>query len=228
MLGIGLYAVILSQSRGGQLVVATVLTLLFVSRFGKKGIAIAIALALPVLLLGGRSDSEADESAMDRLEVLTDGISIVITHPFRGVGVAQFSDQVASSTHLSAHNSYLLAAAEVGFPGFFFWSAIAWTSLKIPLTAIKTASLPAELRTIANALVASFCGIAVGIFFLSFTYKQLLFVWFGLAGAFYGIMRDADPTLRVRIGWKDCVGVASANFAIIGLLYVYTRARGAF
>jgi hypothetical protein len=226
MVGVGLYAVILSQSRGGQLVIATVLTLMFVSRFGKKGFAVALLLALPVLLLGGRADAEADESSMDRLELLTEGVSLFFAHPFRGVGVDQFSDQVASPLHLTAHNSYLLAAAETGLPGFFFWSGIVWTSLKIPLTALKTTSLSPEIRAIANALVVSFGGIAVGIFFLSFTYKQLLFVWFGLSGAFYFVMREADPTLRVRVGWKDCAGLAFGNLGVIGLLWAYTRAKG--
>ena len=223
---VALYAVILSQSRGGQLVIATVLTLMFVSRFGKKGIAVALLLALPVLLLGGRDDAEADQSSLDRLEVLTDGVSMVIAHPLRGVGIDQFADQIASPLHLTAHNSYLLATAETGFPGFFFWSGLVWTSLKIPLTALRTAALAAEIRAIANALVVSFGGIVVGIFFLSFTYKQLLFVWFGLAGAFYGILREADPTIRVRVSWRDCLGLALADLGVIGLLWAYTRARG--
>ena len=201
-------------------------TFLFVSRFGKKGVAAAIVLALPVLLLGGRGDAEADESSMDRLEVMTEGVSLVIAHPFRGVGVDQFGDQVASPLHQTAHNAYLLAAAETGFPGFFFWSGIVWTSLKIPITAMKAPLLSAELRTMATALVVSFSGIAVGIFFLSFTYKQLLFVWFGLAGALYGIMRKADPTFRVRLGWRDYAGIALADVTVIGALWAYTRARG--
>ncbi|HEY3821740.1 MAG TPA: O-antigen ligase family protein [Polyangiaceae bacterium] len=226
MIGVGLYAVILSQSRGGQLVIATVLALMFVARFGKKGLLVAAILTLPVLLLGGRDDADADESSMDRLELLTEGVTLVIAHPFRGVGVNQFADQVGSPLHLTAHNSYLLAAAETGFPGFFCWSGLMWTSLKIPLTALRTAALSAEIRAIATALLVSFSGIAVGIFFLSFNYKQLLFVWFGLSGAFYGIMRATDPTLRVDVGWKDCVGLVLADFGLIGLLYVYTRARG--
>ena len=225
MVAVGLYAVILSQSRGGQLVIATVFTFMFVSRFGKKGVAVAILLALPVLLLGGRGDEAAEESSQDRLELLTEGVSLVIAHPLRGVGVDQFADQVASPLHLTAHNSYLLAAAEEGLPGFFCWSGVVWTSLKIPLTAVRTTTLSAEIRAVASALVVSFAGIAVGIFFLSFTYKQLLFVWFGLAGALYGLMRDADPDLRVKIGWKDCVGIALADLGILGLLYVYTRVR---
>jgi O-antigen ligase len=223
---LALYAVILSESRGGQLVIATVFTILFVSRFGKKGLLFAAVAALPVLLLGGRDDAEADESSAERLELLYDGVSLVIAHPFRGVGVDQFPDQVASPLHLSAHNSYLLAVAETGLPGFFAWSGIVWTSLKIPLTALKRASLSPEIRAMAMALVVSYSGIFVGIFFLSFTYKQLLFVWFGLAGAFYGIMKEAEPTIDVRLDWRDYVGLLLADVGVIGLLYIYTRAKG--
>jgi hypothetical protein len=222
----GLYAVILSQSRGGQLVIATVFMILFVSRFGKKGIVLAALLALPVLMLGGRSDAAADESTTDRLELMTEGVSLFFKHPVFGVGVEQFADQVDSPLHLTAHNSYLLAAAETGLTGFFFWTGIAWASLKILLTARKRPSLTPEMQVLANALMMSFVGIGVGIFFLSFTYKQLLFVWFGMTGAFYRIMKRDDPSVEVRIGLKDCAGMVLADLAMLGFLWAYTRARG--
>ena len=161
MVALGLWAVILTQSRGGQLVIVTVLMFMFVWRFGWKGVAVALLAALPVLLLGGRQDAEADESTLERLELLTEGVSLFIAHPFRGVGLDQFADQVNSPSHLTAHNSYLLAAAEIGFPGFFLWSGIVWTSLKIPITAIKRVSLSPEIRTIATSLLVSFGGIVV-------------------------------------------------------------------
>jgi hypothetical protein len=228
MLGVGLYAVILSQSRGGQLVVAVVFAIYFVSRYRTKGLVMAAVFALPVLLLGGRDDSAADESSQERFELLYEGVSMVIAHPFKGVGIDQFADRVEASVRLTAHNSYLLAAAEIGFPGFFFWLGLVWTSLKIPLTVLKRPAelITPELRSIAMALVVSFIGTAVGIFFLSFTYKQLLFVWFGLSGALYGLIKDTDPTFEVQLGKKDYLGIALANVTILGLLYAYTRAKG--
>jgi O-antigen ligase len=221
-----LYAVILSQSRGGQLVVATVFLAYFVARYGKKGIVAAGILALPVILLGGRSDEAADESSQERFELLYQGLTLIKEHPLLGVGVFQFADRVDSSLHLTAHNSYVLAASEIGFPGFFAWLGIVWMSLKIPIGALKNRLLSEELRSVAQALLVSFCGIAVGIFFLSFTYKQILFVWFGLSGALYRIAQQEDSEFKLKIGWKDCAGVLAANFAIIGTLYVYTRAKG--
>jgi O-Antigen ligase len=226
LVGFALYAVILSQSRGGQLVIASVFARLFVQRFGKKGLVLAALFALPVLMLGGRADADADQSATDRLELLTQGVTLFLNHPLRGVGVDQFPDQVDSPLHLTAHNSYLLAAAETGLLGFFAWTGIVWASLKIPLTALRHTSFSPQIRAAANALVVSFTGIAVGIFFLSFTYKQLLFVWFGLSGALYRVMRTADPSVRVKVGWKDCAAMVAANVTILALLWAYTRAKG--
>ena len=187
---------------------------------------LAVICVLPVVLLGGRSAAEADESASERIELLYEGISMFFKFPIRGVGVDQFADRVDSPIHLTAHNSYLLAATETGFVGFVFWSLLFWTSFKIPLTVLRRdASLTQELRSLAMAMLVSLAGIAVGIFFLSFTYKQLLFVWFGLAGALYRIVKQSDDTFHVKIGWKDVVGVVGGNVTILGLLYVYTRLK---
>jgi O-Antigen ligase len=228
VLGLGIYAVILSQSRGGQLVLATVFGIYFVSRYRAKGFVLAVVCALPVVLLGGRDAAEADESASERIELLYEGMSLFFRQPFRGVGVDQFADRVDSPIHLTAHNSYLLTATEVGFFGFVFWSLILWTSFKIPLTVLRRRAaeeaLP-ELRSLAMALVVSLAGIAVGIFFLSFTYKQLLFVWFGLAGAMYRVVKQADSSFDIRIGWKDVAAVIAGDATILGLLYVYTRLK---
>jgi len=227
-LGLGIYAVILSQSRGGQLVLGTVFGIYFVSRYRVKGVVMAVVFALPVLLLGGRDAAEAEESASERIELLYEGVSLFIRYPFRGVGVEQFADRVESSIHLTAHNSYLLTATEVGFVGFVCWSLILWTSFKIPLMVLKrpaSAAQTAELKSLAMALLVSLAGIAVGIFFLSFTYKQLLFVWFGLAGAMYRVVKQSDSSFEVKIGWKDVVGVVGGDLTILALLYVYTRLK---
>ena len=82
-----------------------------------------------------------------------------------------------------------------------------------------------ELRSLAMALLVSFAGVALGIFFLSFTYKQLMFVWFGLAGAMYRIVKQSEPSFEVEIGWKDVLGVISGCLGILALIYVYTPSK---
>ena len=226
MLGIGLWAVILSQSRGGQLVVGTVFSIYFVMRFGAKGLFAAAVLALPVVLLGGRDDVTAESSSEERVELLYEGVNIVRQYPIIGVGIDQFREHLRS--HMTAHNSYLLAAAELGFPGFFFWSGLVWTSFKIPFKLARWDGLApdAVLRRFATALVVSFVGMAIGIFFLSFTYKQLLFVWFGIAGALYTIVRAEQPSFEVRVGFRDFLGIVTLDVVILTLIFVYSRLKG--
>lgn len=225
MIAVGLYAVILSQSRGGQLVIGAVFGAYFVSRFGAKGVIGAIVLALPVVMLGGRDGLEADESSTERTELLYEGVSLIKNHPIRGVGVDQFAEHMW--TGLTAHNSYVLAAAELGMPGFFCWAGLMWASVKIPLTIVRhpPKTMDPHLRPFAVALLVSFIGMAIGIFFLSFTYKQILFVWFGITGALYGIVRKDDPTFEVKIGKNDFIGVGAFVVLMIGFVFVYTRLK---
>jgi hypothetical protein len=221
---LGLWAVVLSQSRGGQLVVGTVFAVYFVSRYGWKGLLGAAVFALPLVLVGtGREEADADSSAEERILLLFEGVRLALSHPIIGVGKDQFQDHM--SLHMTAHNAYVLAAAELGFPGFFMWTGLFWTSVKIPLTVVRSPlpTMNPDLAPVAKALLASFVGMAVGIFFLSFTYKQLLFVWFGIAGALHGVLKSEDPNFEVKLGIKDFLGVAVADVAILAFIFVYSK-----
>jgi hypothetical protein len=221
---VGLWAIILTQSRGGQLVVGAVFSAFFISRFGKKGLLAGLALALPVLLLGGRSDADADSSATERLELLADGVRFVVHHPVFGIGI----DQFAQERNYTAHNAYLLAASELGMPGFFAWSMLLWASAKIPLTIVRSPDLTFEprLRVFARSLVVSFLGMSLGIFFLSFTFKQLLFVWLGVCGALYGVAKDEDERFELTLGRGDFIAVASFDVLVLAAIWFYTRVKG--
>ena len=85
--------------------------------------------------------------------------------------------------------------------------------MKIPLKIVMAApaGLDPTIRTMAVAILVSLAGMGVGIFFLSFAFKQLLFVWLGIPGALYGIVRKKHPSFVVRIGWRDCVGCSPVS-----------------
>ncbi|MDF2696014.1 MAG: putative exopolysaccharide production protein, partial [Labilithrix sp.] len=220
LIGVLLYAIILTQSRGGQLVVAVVFAVYFAMRFGVKGVIAAGVLAAPVILLGGRSDANADASADERQGILYDAITSFIHRPF-GQGIDQFTED----HRLTAHNAYMLAAVDLGMLGFLAWSGMIWASLKIPIAIVRRppANLDPRLRALAVALTVSLIGVSIGIFFLSFTYKQLLFVWLGLAGALYGAVKNDDPEFEVNIGFKDVLGVFVADLVLLGVIFLFTR-----
>ncbi|HKY39144.1 MAG TPA: O-antigen ligase domain-containing protein, partial [Polyangiaceae bacterium] len=63
----------------------------------------------------------------------------------------------------------------------------------------------------------------IGIFFLSFTYHYVLWIYLGLSGALYSAVRRHDPSFRVRLDWRDYAIVSGACLAIIAVVYVYAR-----
>jgi hypothetical protein len=73
------------------------------------------------------------------------------------------------------------------------------------------------------ALMAAFVGLSVGIFFLSFTFHYVLWIYLGLSGALYSAVHRHDPSFRVRLSWIDLGIVTATNVAIIVLLFFYTR-----
>ncbi|HVW30334.1 MAG TPA: O-antigen ligase family protein [Polyangiaceae bacterium] len=223
-----LLCAVLTGSRGGQLVFLTVMGAYFARRFGARGLVVGGVLALPLLLLGGRSGAEADSSTTERLDLLTEALSMWKSHPVLGVGLGQFTEW----SYMTAHNSYLLALGELGFPGMVLFSIIVYLSAKIPLVAYRTITpdggvLFAEgapvTRPWAMAITAAFAGLALGIFFLSFTYHYVLWIYMGLSGAFYSAIRAHYPSFRVRFGGRDLALVVAVDLAIIVLVFFYTK-----
>ncbi|HEV8547656.1 MAG TPA: O-antigen ligase family protein [Polyangiaceae bacterium] len=219
---------VLTGSRGGQLVFLAVLGVFFVRRFGLRGAALGGLLALPLLLLGGRSGAEADSSTLERIDCWAEALSMWRSHPVLGVGLGQFGEYHT----MTAHNSYLLTLAELGLPGMLLFTAILWLSAKIPLRVLQAfrpelAERDGTLlaRRWAMALLAAFAGLAVGIFFLSFSYHYVLWIYLGLSGALYAAVRTHVPAFQVKLGIRDLVLVVAADFLIILIVYLYTKVK---
>ncbi len=217
--------IVFTQSRGGTLVFLAVVAAYFIKRFGLKGALGGVVLAAPLLLLGGRSGSEAQDSADERTEALYEGLQMFQANPGIGVGYQQFTEHHP----LTAHNSYLLALAELGLPGLFLFGAIIYLSFKICVAALRRFKHGEEARiarTWAMAMLASFCGVAIGSFFLSFTYHQVLWIYLGLSGALYGVIRRHDPKFKVSLGMTEnvLVLVGAGGFAV--MLKLFLRAKG--
>jgi hypothetical protein len=207
-----------TQSRGGQLVFLTVLAVYLVHRVGiSRGVLAGGLLALPVLLLGGRSGASADASSMQRLEAWSVGLRLTTSSPILGVGFNQFVEHHP----LTAHSAYVLAAAELGLPGLIAWSAILYLSLKIAVRVMRTEAAPVA-RTWALAMFSATAGMLVGIAFLSFAYKTALWTYVGLTGVLYQAVRRHDPGFRVEFGLRDLGIVVAADAGILLALTAYT------
>lgn len=213
---------IFTQSRGGQLVFLATFGAYFIKRFGTKGIAIGALVAMPVLLLGGRDTGESAGSTTERVEIMVEGLAMLRENPLIGVGYDQFTQH----HFLTAHNSYLLPLAETGPLGLYLFTIIMYLSLKIPVQVLSVYRDAPEARVArgwAMSLLSGFAGIVIGIFFLSFTYHHILWIYFGMAGGLYQSVRTHDRTFKVEMKFWEYVGIGVASIAFVVFLFGYTK-----
>jgi O-antigen ligase len=208
-----------TQSRGGQLVFVTVLGVYFVRRYGlRRGLVIGVLLALPLLILGGREGGEG--STIERTECWWVGLHLLVASPIFGVGYGQFTEH----HYLTAHNSFVLVAAELGLPGMLLWTSIIYLALKVPIQALR-AQLPPVARTWALAFLASIAALVIGSMFLSYAYKDALWIYVGLTGALYQAICRHDPSFRVTFDMHDFGVVALVDFGLLVALIGYTALK---
>jgi hypothetical protein len=219
--------VFLTQSRGGLIAAMLVPGVYLIRRYG---LAVAIPcglVALPVLLLGGRSGEAADLSTEMRYDAWGAGLDMWKHSPIYGVGPRAFTDH----HYLTAHNSFVLSFAELGFVGFFLFVAVIYLCVKSLIVGLR------RLRDVPDsngaqiwgmALLAGFAGMLFQISTLSFTYHPMLWMYIALISGWYLAVRSHLPTFEVKIKALDAVVIVSMCAAyILVVLPLFLRAKGA-
>jgi hypothetical protein len=114
----------LCNSRGSVLALGVMMLHYGIFRYGLvKSLMVVPLMILPIILFGPSRMNEMnaeEESAQGRVEAWIAGFDMLRQHPLFGVGTWQFTDH----NSLTAHNSYVLALAEQGLVGYFFWLSI--------------------------------------------------------------------------------------------------------
>lgn len=215
-----------TQSRGGQVGALLVFFIYLLRRYGVYALAPAAVLALPVLLLGGRSGENADASTQLRYEAWATGLNMFKASPIFGVGHGQFVEH----HYLTAHNSFVLTVAELGLPGFFIFVCMIYLTLKtliVGLIQLKDVKGAESAEVWGMALLASFAGILFQSNTLSFAYHSVLWIFFGLVGAWTGAIRHHRPDFQMKLTWRDLAIIAAGClfFLFIGLP-LFLRSKG--
>jgi hypothetical protein len=214
-----------TESRTGQLVFLVVVVVFLVQRVDWKRVLAAAALAAPALLLGGRSGSEAESSSLERLEAWDAGLQMFRSSPLWGIGKSQFIE----NHYLTAHNTLVLVAAELGFVGLVLWASVLYAGFKIVVLAIRRYRDRPDATVAyvwARALLASLCGIAVGSTFLSLAYHPVVWAFMALPAAYYLAVRNHDPEFRVTVGARDLLTIAGFLVLWLVVIHGYLRVRG--
>ncbi len=216
--------VIYTQSRGGMLAYMSVLGVYFLRRYGIKWGVIGVFAMLPLTALGGRGGEAAQGSTEGRYEAWAAGIHMLKSDPVFGVGKGQFTN----FHRLTAHNSHVLSFAELGLPGFFLWIALLYMSFKIPIMALRDLKDPraGPARSWAMGVIAFGAPYVVQMTFLSLTYHNITWVFFGLSGAFYAAVKRHAPDWEVKFGFLDYVIIGGICLGFLTVLPMYLIYKG--
>jgi hypothetical protein len=137
--GILLYGAFLTHSRGSVVALVAVLVLAGRRRIGTVwSVLLGVGLffgASALHFTGGREIST--DAGQDRLDLWSAGLQLLKTHPVFGVGFNQMPDYAG----LTAHNSVVVCAAELGFFGLYFWSMFLFPTIRDTLQIASTAKI---------------------------------------------------------------------------------------
>ena len=114
-----LFGMFLTHSRGGMIALMAAAVIAGRRKFGvMRSVVVGLILFIGLSVSGfsGGRDVSAD-AGEDRMDAWAAGLGMIRAHPFKGVGYGRFTD----FHEITAHNSVILCAAELGMPGFFFW-----------------------------------------------------------------------------------------------------------
>lgn len=143
-----------------------------------------------------------------RLQIWERGLGYMLTHPVLGVGAANFSTaegRISPHARLqergrgvkwqAAHNAFVQVGAELGIPGLILFVGMIGSSF-VALAAVRrrpdAGRAPPQL---AQALTAALLGFAVGAFFLSLAYAEMIYTLVALAAGLYKVV-VAVPAAR--------------------------------
>jgi hypothetical protein len=113
----------MTNSRGGMLALGGAVCLWVALRYGWKGAAMGAIIAAGAVLLGPSRMAgltTGDDSAAGRIAAWGAGLRMLASHPLLGVGMGRFTD-FNDVNDLTAHNSFVLALAEIGLLGALCW-----------------------------------------------------------------------------------------------------------
>jgi putative inorganic carbon (HCO3(-)) transporter len=209
LLAINIYGISITGSEGTVLGACGLLGAYYVFiRHGTKLFFTLVALMPVVMMAFLKLLISVDISAYDRLYAWYDGILMLLSSPILGIGKGRFADVHGG---LTAHNSYILVASELGTIGYSLWGAALLITLIMGYKFIK--AIPKEeLADLTNdqkkalainkALFFSLIGYLITAFFLSRSYIVLLYIFIGMSIASHFYIMKELPEIKARITTK--------------------------
>ncbi|MBF0331974.1 MAG: O-antigen ligase family protein [Candidatus Omnitrophica bacterium] len=218
------YGIFLTNSRGGQIALMAAAGYFFIrktKRFVLGGI-LGGAAAAAVLVFGPSrmsALSSSEDSAAARLDLWYGGLQLFKSNPIFGRGFGMFMEDLPQT----AHNSYVLAVAELGFVGLFLWIAMIYISMK---GLLMVQNKNKDLANYALGIQTALFGFCVAAFFLSRTYVILPYMLFAMAGSLVWLSaKSDDKSTQIAFDGKDVRNVFLLSVAVILAVVFMIRGR---
>ena len=132
-----LFAMYLTHSRGAAVALMVVTLVACRRKVGTLPAAVLagsiFAASLAIGWGGGRDTTM--EAGADRLDLWAGGLQLIRSHPLFGVGAGRFGDFMG----ITAHNSVVVCAAEIGMIGLFFWVLMLFSTFRLAINLARTA-----------------------------------------------------------------------------------------
>lgn len=136
-------------------------------------------------------------SETGRVRIWKRGIGYMEDHPLFGVGMRNFPVAEGTISPIArlrergigvwwgaAHNTYVQVGAELGFPGLLLYLGVIGTAFaslrRAARRALRAHPQGGEVSRLAQSLMAALVGFAVGSFFLSLAYADMLYMLIAL------------------------------------------------
>lgn len=241
--------VFMTHSRGALIALTAILLIAVRKRIGTIPAAVLAGLlfagAMALQFTGGRNISAS--AGEDRTALWGEAFANFKTHPLFGVGLNALSDYM--DNHLTAHNSILVCAAELGSFGLYFWSLFLLSTARDSLTLsssrrvadavpIQQEQAPAfpypmkrvesiereEVLRLGKIIFLSFAAFLVAGVFISRAIVITLFIQGGMAEVVYQMALDrgmVGPRMRLSrmLGYS---AILAAGLLVV--MYIVVRA----
>lgn len=223
-LGLFLYALALTQSRGGMLALLAGLFAFLCARFGTRAGLSLGALLMPVLLVvfAGRQTnlSTTSGTSQERIQLWSDALAAFRSAPLLGIGRGAF----AKTAGLVAHNSYLHTFAELGFLGGTCFVGAFWIVLAaLGRLGAGRRILDPDLRHLYPYLLGAIAGYATGMMSLTLVYILPTYSILALATVYLGMVRTDPPAAAMHLDARLVQRMVLASVCCLAGLYVFVR-----
>ncbi len=228
-----LYAVYLTNSRGGWLSLGAMgLAFLYLNFSKKLAVVLAVIMFAALVAMGpsrmATLGQDLGRSGRQRMVAWGDGNHMLKSNPIFGVGKGRFTE--FSDESRVAHNSFVHTYAELGLLGYFFWLGLVLSCMKdtYVLSRLESQDRDAlEIRALARATLAGLVGFMAASFFLSRGYVLALYLFFGIAAALRVLGNQHAGKIPSSFSFRrDTRKLVLAELASIPALWLFIRTMG--